>query len=89
MNIPKPNKNQKIFKKNKILLVVVWVKILNFNTLIMKSSSATTVNEITEALENFGDEQTKKTLMLNGAQEPFFGVKVADLKNTPKDKKEP
>ena len=55
----------------------------------MKSSSATTVNEITEALENFGDEQTKKTLMLNGAQEPFFGVKVADLKNTPKDKKEP
>ncbi len=32
------------------------------------------------ALEGYGSEQTKKTLMKHGAKEPFFGVKVADLK---------
>lgn len=46
----------------------------------MKSSSVMTVHEIMIALENLGDAQTKKTLMRHGAQEPFFGVKVADLK---------
>jgi len=39
-----------------------------------------TVNEILTQLEAFGDERTKKTLMTHGAREPFFGVKVADLK---------
>ena len=39
-----------------------------------------TVNEIMTQLEQMGDAQTKKTLMKHGAQEPFFGVKVADLK---------
>lgn len=39
-----------------------------------------TVNEILKELEKFGDDQTKKTLMKHGAREPFFGVKVADLK---------
>lgn len=39
-----------------------------------------TFNEIMTELEKFGDEQTKKTLMRHGAKEPFFGVKVADLK---------
>jgi len=39
-----------------------------------------TAIEILHQLEKFGDPQTKKTLMRHGAREPFFGVKVADLK---------
>lgn len=39
-----------------------------------------TAQEIMQQLEKMGDAQTKKTLMRHGAQEPFFGVKVADLK---------
>lgn len=39
-----------------------------------------TKEEILIELENYGDEQTKKTLMTHGAKEPLFGVKVADLK---------
>lgn len=33
-----------------------------------------------QELEGYSDERTKNTLMKHGAQEPFFGVKVADLK---------
>jgi len=39
-----------------------------------------TTTEILQQFEAFGDEQTKKTLLKHGAKEPFFGVKVADLK---------
>ncbi|CAN1554745.1 DNA alkylation repair enzyme [Flavobacteriaceae bacterium] len=39
-----------------------------------------TATEILKELEEYGDLQTKKTLLKHGAQEPFFGVKVADLK---------
>ncbi len=39
-----------------------------------------TAAEILKELETLGDPNTKKTLMKHGAQEPFFGVKVADLK---------
>lgn len=39
-----------------------------------------TTKEILVQLEKYGDERTKKTLMTHGAKEPFFGVKVADLK---------
>ena len=39
-----------------------------------------TASEILKQLEALGDAQTKKTLMKHGAKEPFFGVKVADLK---------
>jgi 3-methyladenine DNA glycosylase AlkD len=39
-----------------------------------------TTVEILAELEKYGDAQTKKTLMKHGAREPFFGVKVADLK---------
>ena len=39
-----------------------------------------TADEILKELERLGDPQTKKTLMKHGAREPFFGVKVADLK---------
>ncbi|HBX51521.1 MAG: DNA alkylation repair protein [Bacteroidetes bacterium RIFOXYA12_FULL_35_11] len=40
-----------------------------------------TVQEILKELEKLGDANTKKVLMTHGAKEPFFGVKVADLKN--------
>ncbi len=39
-----------------------------------------TANEVMAQLKKLGSEQTKKTLMKHGAKEPFFGVKVADLK---------
>jgi 3-methyladenine DNA glycosylase AlkD len=39
-----------------------------------------TINDIMKELKAYGNEQTKKTLMNHGAKEPFFGVKVADLK---------
>ena len=39
-----------------------------------------TVKDILKELEGYGSEQTKNTLMKHGAQEPFFGVKVQDLK---------
>ncbi len=39
-----------------------------------------TLEEIMLELEQYGDPQTKKTLMTHGAREPLFGVKVADLK---------
>lgn len=39
-----------------------------------------TKEEVLSQLKAFGDAQTKKTLIKHGAQEPFFGVKVADLK---------
>ena len=39
-----------------------------------------TVTEIMQQLEAYGNASTKKTLMNHGAKEPFFGVKVADLK---------
>jgi hypothetical protein len=38
------------------------------------------VKEVLKELEAFGDAQTKKTLLNHGAKEPFFGVKVGDLK---------
>jgi 3-methyladenine DNA glycosylase AlkD len=37
-------------------------------------------NEIMQKLEELGNEQTKKVLMRHVAKEPFFGVKVGDLK---------
>lgn len=39
-----------------------------------------TTEEILKELQEYGDEQTKTTLMRHGAKEPFFGVKVQDLK---------
>ena len=39
-----------------------------------------TYKEVMTLLEAAGDEQTKKTLMKHGAREPFYGVKVAELK---------
>jgi 3-methyladenine DNA glycosylase AlkD len=39
-----------------------------------------TVKEILKELEKYGDAKTKSTLMKHGAREPFFGVRVQDLK---------
>jgi 3-methyladenine DNA glycosylase AlkD len=39
-----------------------------------------TTKEILKELQEYGDEQTKSTLMKHGAKEPIFGVKVQDLK---------
>lgn len=39
-----------------------------------------TKQEVLKELEGYGDEQTKKTLSRHGAREPFYGVKVQDLK---------
>jgi 3-methyladenine DNA glycosylase AlkD len=43
-----------------------------------------TVDEVMRELEGFGNESTKKVLIKHGAQEPFFGVKVQDLKKIQK-----
>lgn len=39
-----------------------------------------TTAEILAELEDYGNDQTKSTLAKHGAKEPFFGVKVEDLK---------
>lgn len=39
-----------------------------------------TLPEVMQELEAMGNEQTKKTLTKHGAREPFFGVKVGDMK---------
>jgi len=39
-----------------------------------------TAQEVMTQLADYGDERTKNTLLKHGAKEPFFGVKVADLK---------
>ncbi len=39
-----------------------------------------TTNEVLKELEQCGDERTKNTLIKHGAREPFFGVKVQDMK---------
>ncbi|WP_338779044.1 DNA alkylation repair protein [Metabacillus sp. FJAT-52054] len=39
-----------------------------------------TYQEVMEKLEELGSEQTKKTFFNHGAQEPFYGVKVGDIK---------
>ncbi|MCU4177812.1 DNA alkylation repair protein [Carboxylicivirga sp. N1Y90] len=39
-----------------------------------------TAQEVLKELETYGSEQTKKVLTKHGAKEPFFGVKVQDLK---------
>ena len=39
-----------------------------------------TTKEILNQLKEFGSEQTKKIFMRHGAREPFYGVKVQDLK---------
>jgi 3-methyladenine DNA glycosylase AlkD len=46
-----------------------------------------TVNEIMQQLQQMGSESTKKVLVKHGAKEPFFGVKIEDLKKIVKKTK--
>ena len=43
-----------------------------------------TAKEIVEELKTLGSESIKKVLRNHGAQEPFFGVKIGDMKNIQK-----
>jgi 3-methyladenine DNA glycosylase AlkD len=43
-----------------------------------------TTDEVMQQLESFGNESIKNTLVKHGAREPFFGVKVEDLKKIQK-----
>ncbi len=43
-----------------------------------------TADEVLDELKTLGSEQTKKTFLRHGAREPFFGVKVGDLKTIQK-----
>jgi 3-methyladenine DNA glycosylase AlkD len=43
-----------------------------------------TLNEIMKQLQQMGNESIKKVLINHGAKEPFFGVKVEDLKKIQK-----
>jgi 3-methyladenine DNA glycosylase AlkD len=49
-----------------------------------KTAVRMSLQEVMAQLKKFGSEQTKKTLMRHGAREPFFGVKVGDLKTIEK-----
>jgi len=44
----------------------------------------TTVKEIVEELRTLGSESIKKVLRNHGVQEPFFGVKIGDMKKIQK-----
>ncbi|MFF2481903.1 DNA alkylation repair protein [Paenibacillus sp. NPDC058071] len=39
-----------------------------------------TYSEVMQALEGMGTEQTKNTYLRHGAKEPFFGIKIGDMK---------
>lgn len=39
-----------------------------------------TLDEVMQELESYGNETTKRTFLRHGAKEPFFGVRVGDLK---------
>lgn len=43
-----------------------------------------TVDEVMNELREFGDERVKNMFLKHGAQEPFYGVKVQDLKKIQK-----
>lgn len=46
-----------------------------------------TLEEVMKQLEEMGTEQTRKTLIRHGAKEPFFGVRVGDMKKLVKEVK--
>ena len=43
-----------------------------------------TANEVLEKLRGMGTESIKKVLRNHGVQEPFFGVKIGDMKKIQK-----
>jgi 3-methyladenine DNA glycosylase AlkD len=49
-----------------------------------KAAVKMSLKEVMSELKKFGDAQTKKTLLRHGAREPYFGVKVGDMKTIQK-----
>ena len=47
---------------------------------INKVGEVINLTELMNELESLGSEQTRKTFIRHGAKEPFFGVKIGDLK---------
>jgi 3-methyladenine DNA glycosylase AlkD len=45
-----------------------------------KTAEKMSLKEVMSELKRLGNEQQKKTFLRHGAREPFFGVKIADLK---------
>ena len=50
-------------------------------------NSMPTVNEVMQVLQKYDSPSTKNTLMKHGAREPFFGVKIGDMKTIIKELK--
>jgi 3-methyladenine DNA glycosylase AlkD len=67
---------------------VLWLDHVFFAFIVRFLSSGggtpMTATEVLAQLKKLGSEQTKKTFLRHGAKEPFFGVKVADLKTLQK-----
>lgn len=53
----------------------------NIPSILTKFVYAMELQEVMNVLESLGSEQSKKVLMKHGAREPFYGVKIADLKS--------
>lgn len=49
-------------------------------TFISNGGKCMKLEEVMKSLEDMGTEQTKNTFLRHGAREPFFGVKIGDLK---------
>jgi 3-methyladenine DNA glycosylase AlkD len=45
-----------------------------------KTAQKMTAKEVMAELKRLGDAQTKKTFLRHGAKEPFYGVKIGDMK---------
>ncbi len=57
------------------------------NILLQIPKAMPTVNEVMHSLQEYNSPSTKNTLMKHGAREPFYGVKVGDLKTIIKELK--
>lgn len=55
---------------------------------ILSNSFCMNTREVLAALKKAGNEQTKKIYLVHGAKEPFYGVKIEDLKKIQKQVKE-
>jgi 3-methyladenine DNA glycosylase AlkD len=53
-----------------------------------KTAVKMSLKEVMAELKKLGTEQTKKTFLRHGAREPYFGVKVGDMKTIQKKVKE-
>jgi len=49
-----------------------------------RTAAKMSLQEVMTQLKKLGTEQTKKTFLRHGAREPYFGVKVGDMKTIQK-----